>query len=445
MTKPLKQKELSLFSLIMIAIGATIGSGIFRTPNEIAVHLPSVGWMVIAWLVGGIVSIFGALSFGELASMFPKAGGFYNYLRLAFGDFCAFLFGWSMLLIIGSGSIAALALVFSDYLAEIIVIDSSQKLWIAAFIILFHTLVNVRGVLWGGNVAVFFTLAKLLGIAIVLIIGFQWGAQQVDILDFEFKNEGVVAQTNLFSSFGLAMIGVTFSFLGYHYVTFIAGEAENAKKNIPRALSISIIIITIVYVAMIAAYLKLLPFGTFLTSQGVAADAVQNAWANGGIFVALLICFSVFGTVGASILTIPRIIFAMAQDGLFFGVFGKKHSKYNTPHWAVLLIGLWSIVLLFAWGTFSSLISYVTFINSIFFALTASALVAFRRKKNPSVYRAWGYPVTTFIFIALMVFITINTLIQMPSQSIGGIVIVLLGWLGFRGMKKNHETKSQDR
>lgn len=433
------KKELSLFSLVMIAIGATIGSGIFRTPNEIAQYLPSVGWMTLVWVVGGVVSIFGALSFGELAGMYPKAGGFYNYLRDAFGDFWAFLYGWSMLLIICSGSTAALALVFSDYLEQVILISKETKLVVAAMVILFHTLINTVGVEWGSKVAVIFTLAKLFGIALLLVIGFYLGSQQVNITDFSFIHQKT-NETSLMSSFGLALIGVTFSFLGYHYITFMSGEVENAKRNVPKALAISIAVVTVVYVLMIIAYQRLLPFSEFLTSEGVAADAVGKAWQLGGKFVAVLICVSVFGTIGVNILTIPRIIYAMAQDGLFFKSFGRAHSRFNTPHRAVVLTGSWSIVLLFVWETFSNLISYVTFVNSIFFVMTALTLVVFRKRKITSAYRTWGFPITTWIFIMLMAFISVNTLLEMPSQSIGGIVLLLFGWVGFKLMKTQNKT-----
>lgn len=430
------KKQISLYSLTMIAVGSSIGSGIFRTPSEIAQYLPTTGWMLGVWLAGGLVAFCGALTFAEIASMFSKAGGFYVFLKEAFGDLPAFLYGWSMLLVINTGSLAALSLVFTSYLDELIPMSENVQLAVAVGTIALLTMMNVLGVKWGSVFASLFTSAKLIGIAIVVLIGLIAGVYAINITDFTWTSNA--AQLPLVSSFGLALIGVTFSYGGYQHATFIAAEVKDANRIVPRAMLLGIGIVCLAYLTINVAYLKLLPIEKIAASTGVASEAVSTIWVLGAKFISFLIVLSVLGTIGIYILTAPRIYYAMAQDGLFFKQFAKIHTRYQTPFGAIIFQSFWTILLLLFWKTFSNLITYVVFVDTAFFLLTAAAIFRFRKRKLTRNYSTWAYPVTPLVFIGMSAFIVVNTLIEKPEQAIAGLFFLGLGVLAYLYFKKIH-------
>lgn len=428
------KKQISLYSLTMIAVGSSIGSGVFRTPSEIAEYLPTTGWMLGVWVAGGLVALCGALTFAEIASIFQKAGGFYVFLKEAFGDLPAFLYGWSMLLVINTGSLAALTLVFTSYLNELIPMSENVQLMVAVFAIALLTLMNVLGVKWGGVFASIFTSAKLLGIAVVVVIGFVAGMYAVNMTDFTWTSNA--ENLPLVSSFGLALIGVSFSYGGYQHATFIAAEVKDADRIVPRAMLLGIGIVCLAYLSINVAYLKLLPIEKIAASTGVASEAVSTVWAWGGKFISFLIVLSVLGTIGIYILTAPRIYFAMAKDGLFFKQFAEIHPRYQTPFWAIIFQSFWTILLLVFWKTFSNLITYVVFVDTAFFFLTAATIFQFRKRKLARNYSTLAYPVTPLVFMGMSAFVVVNTLIEKPEQAIAGLFFLGLGGLAFIYFKK---------
>ncbi|AEI49886.1 APC family permease [Runella slithyformis] len=428
MSRQLK-KQITLYSLTMIAVGSSIGSGIFRTPSEIAGYLPTAGWMLAVWVAGGMVALCGALTFAEIASMFPKAGGFYVFLKEAFGELPAFLYSWSMLLVINTGSLAALTLVFTSYLNELIPMPENAQLAVAVFTIALLTIMNVLGVKWGGVFASVFTSAKLIGIAIVVCIGFVGGTYALNMTGFAWTSN--VQNLSLVSSFGLALIGVTFSYGGYQHATFLAAEVKDANRMVPRAMLMGIGIVCLAYLSVNVAYLKLLPIERISTSTGVASEAVSTVWGLGAKFISFLIVLSVLGTIGIYILTAPRIYFAMAQDGLFFKQFGEIHPRYQTPFWAIIFQSFWTILLLIFWKTFSNLITYVVFVDTLFFFLTAAAIFKFRQRKLKRNYSTLAYPITPLIFMALSAFVVVNTLIEKPEQAWAGLFFLGLGGIAY--------------
>jgi basic amino acid/polyamine antiporter, APA family len=246
------KKQITLFSLTMIAIGSSIGSGIFRTPTEIAGYLPSEGWMLAVWIAGGIIALCGALTFAEISSIFPRAGGFYAFLKEAFGDLPAFLYGWSMLLVINTGSLAALSLVFVTYLNALIPISESLQLIIAITAIILLTIMNVLGVKLGSIFASIFTSAKLLGILIVVFLGILYGTNDTNALNFAWNH---ASTDTLIPAFGLALIGVTFSYGGYQHATFIAAEVKDAQKIVPKAMIMGIFVVCAAYLTINCNYL----------------------------------------------------------------------------------------------------------------------------------------------------------------------------------------------
>ncbi len=423
------KKQISLFSLTMIAIGSSIGSGIFRTPSEIAGYLPSEGLMLLVWTLGGALALCGALTFAKIAENFSKVGGFYVYLKEAYGDLPAFLYGWSMLIVINTGSLAALSLVFTSYLKVFFSISASIELGIAIISITLLTIMNILGVKFGSLFASIFTSAKLLGILSVVIIGFLFGTN----IDVHFTNTDFQANANnlsLISAFGLALIGVSFSYGGYQHATFLAAEVKDASKIVPKALILGIIAVCAAYLAINFAYLKLIPISQIVGSGSVASDAISTVWKLGGKFISFLIILSVLGTIGIYILTAPRIYFAMADDGLFFKKFAEIHPQYHTPFWAIIFQSIWTILLLIFWKTFSNLITYVVFVDTAFFLLTAATY--FKLIKNKTFFGK----LTAIVFIAMCSFIVFNTLIEKPQQAIAGIIFLSIGSIFFLYFKR---------
>ena len=429
-------RQISLYTLTMIAIGSSIGSGIFKTPSEIAGYLPVEGWMFAVWIVGGIIALCGALTFAEIASIHPKAGGFYVFLKEAFGELPAFLYGWTMLVVVNTGSLAALSLVFASYLSFLIPISETIQVVVAVSAIVALTIMNVLGVRLGGLFASIFTTAKLLGIFIVVVIGVLLGYNNVNYTDLTWT--GNAKNLPLISAFGLALIGTTFSYGGYQHATFIAAEVKDAQRIVPRAMLLGISVVCLAYLTINMAYLRLLPIEKITTSVSVASDATTVVWSAGATFIAFLIVLSVLGTIGIYILTAPRIYFAMADDGLFFKQFAMIHSRYKTPQYAIVFQSLWTIVLLLFWKTFSDLITYVVFIDTAFFFLTAATIFVFRKKmkETTSAYRTIGYPFTPLIFMGMSAFIVINTLIEKPVQAFAGIAFLGIGVLVFYYFKR---------
>lgn len=431
------KKQISFYTLTMIAIGSSIGSGIFKTPSEIAGYLPAEGWMLTVWIVGGIIALCGALTFAEISARYPQAGGFYVFLREAFGELPAFLYGWTMLVVVNTGSLAALSLVFVSYLNILIPISETFQTIIAISTIVVLTIMNVFGVRFGGIFASIFTTAKLLGIFVVVLLGVFMGNLSVNPMNFTLSSS--VQNLPFISAFGLALIGVTFSYGGYQHATFVAAEVKDAQRVVPRAMLLGISIVCLAYLSINVAYLKLLPLANIATSKSVAADAVSTIWSTGAVFVAFLIVLSVLGTIGIYILTAPRIYFAMAEDGVFFKQFAKIHPHYKTPQYAIIFQSVWAIILLIFWQTFADLITYVVFIDTAFFFLTAATIFVFRRRKTEqnALYRTFAYPITPLIFMAMSAFIVVNTLIEKPTQAVAGLVFLVIGIGVFYFFKQN--------
>jgi basic amino acid/polyamine antiporter, APA family len=423
------KREIGLYGLTMIAIGSSIGSGIFKTPSEIAGYLPSEGLMLFVWMLGGLIAICGALTFAKIAARFPHVGGFYVFLKEAYGGLPAFLFGWSMLLVINTGSLAALSLVFTSYLSSFVPLSDNAQLIIAVVTIAVLTVMNIFGVKFGNLFASVFTSAKLLGILFVDVLGLFFGINH----DVNYLNTSFPAAQNgasLITALGLGLIGVTFSFGGYQHATFVASEVKNASRVVPKALVIGIMIVCLAYLTVNVAYLRFLPIEQIAASKSVAADAISTVWEFGAKFVSFLIIISVVGTIGIYILTAPRIYFAMADDKLFFKKFAEIHPVYGTPVWAIVYQSIWTIILLVFWKTFSNLITYVVFVDEIFFFLTAVSFFVLIKPRRPlGAFLA-------LIFIAMTGFIIVNTLFEKPQQAVAGLVFLAIGCVFFAIFRK---------
>ncbi|MFZ0280419.1 MAG: amino acid permease [Bacteroidales bacterium] len=418
-------KELTLYGLIMVAIGSCIGSGIFVTPSQIAGLIPSSGLILLVWALGGLIALTGALTFGELGSLFPKAGGIYVFLKEAYGGWLGFLYGWAYLVIITSGSIAVLSLAFTHYLSFFIPMDNTWKMITSIFTISLLTTINVFRAKFGEIFSNVFTGLKILGILLIIGFGFIFGNSDLSFREISFSTPSSAG----LSAFGVALTGVLFSYGGWQHASFLAGETKNPARNVPVAMITGAAVVTLLYLLVNISYMMMLPVSTIVSSEKVAAEAVSTILPFGGMLVAGLIAVSTFGTIGIYTLSAPRIYYAMASDGLFFRSISKVHPVFRTPVNAIIVQSVWSIVLLLFWGTLENLITYTVSVEWIFFTLAAAGIFIFRKKmKNTErPYKTFGYPVTPLIFIVINIWFVINITINKPLHMAIGIGFLLLG------------------
>jgi APA family basic amino acid/polyamine antiporter len=299
---------------------------------------------------------------------------------------------------------------------------------VAILAIVLITAINIFRVKAGEIFSSIFTGLKLVGIAGIVFAGLIWGKAQGVPLDASWDS----ASGNIWTAFGLGLIGVLWSFGGWQHASYLAAEVKDARRNVPRAMIMGALVVTLVYVLINLAYLTLLPVETISRSSSLAADAIETIIPLGGNLVAVIIAISVIGTAGIYTLSSPRIYFAMAADGLFFKKLAHVHSRFQTPVYAVVAQSLWAVFLILFWGTFEDVITYCVFTDWIFFGMAAAAIFLFRktRKTMKRPYRTWGYPVTPLIFIGMTCFFIINTLIEKPLHALAGVILIVLG-VGF--------------
>lgn len=418
-------KELTLYGLIMVAIGSCIGSGIFVTPSQIAGLIPSSGLILVVWALGGIIALTGALTFGELGALFPKAGGIYVFLKEAYGGWLGFLYGWAYLVIITSGSIAVLSLAFTHYLGFFIPMNKTWETITSIFTIAMLTTLNVFRAKFGEIFSNIFTGLKILGITLIIIAGFFMGDSSLSFGQPVFSgNSGATL-----SGFGVALTGVLFSYGGWQHASFLAGETKNAARNVPMAMIAGASIVTVIYLLVNVSYMLLLPVSKIVSSDKIAADAVSTVIPYGGILIAGLIAISTFGTIGIYTLSAPRIYYAMANDGLFFRSIARVHPRFRTPVNAIIVQSVWSVLLLLFWGTLENLITYTVSVEWIFYTLAAAGIFIFRKKYRNAerAYKTTGYPVTPLIFILINIWFLFNIMINKPLHMAIGAGFLLLG------------------
>lgn len=404
-------RTLRLSDLLFLFIGSVIGSGIFLTPGLILRQLSgSVGLSLLVWLVGGILSLLGALTYAELAAANPEAGGLYCYIRDGFGRLPAFLYGWCLFLVIASATIAALAHAFTRYLMEIIPLSNFESKIVAVVMIAVVTVVNIWGTRKSSDLQNWTTLIKA-GIvvvlsAVLLSLGHHGGELPPAL---GTTQHGM----NLFSNFGLAMIAVLWAYEGWQFGTYSAGEVVNPQKCFPKAFLLGSLLLVALYLMAIVAYLVALGPVAATASDAIAANAVAavlGPWA--GKIVALTILISTFSATNSVILTAPRVFYAMANDNLFFKKLAAVHPRFHTPANAIIALGVWSAILACA-SKFAELASGAIFIGWIFYGLAAAAIFPIRRaSKNSSIpYRVPGYPWTPLLFVLVAIAIVANPIV----------------------------------
>jgi APA family basic amino acid/polyamine antiporter len=437
---------LGFWDVVGIVVGCVIGSGIFIVPAAVAAGVQYPLLILAVWVASGILCFFGAVTFAELGAAYPQAGGMYVYLREAYGPLIAFLFGWTLFLVIDSGSIATLAVAFSSkYLPYFFPVTPLMSKVIALLFVAFLVSVNYVGTRWGAFLQNFLTVIKFGAIIAIC----------VTVLVFAKGNPGnfitpapAAVSWNLLAKMGIALVATFWAYKGWEVATFSAGEIKNPERNLPAGLLISMVTVIFLYVLTNLAYLYAFPAHVIAASSRIASDAMSFAVGPiGATIIAITILFSITGAANSNVLCSPRVFFAMASDGLFFKKIAAVHPRFLTPHVSIIAIGLWSIALSVT-GTFEQLFTYVVFGQWIFFGLTAGA-VFILRKKRPGLrrpYKTWGYPVTPAIFILAAFLVSINSLINQFWNAFAGLAIIFLGvpaYMYWHGKKKAELQASQ--
>lgn len=415
------KRTLGFWVALAIVIGSVIGSGIFKKPAVMASQLGSAEWLIVVWVVAGIVTLFGALTTAEIAGMMPATGGQFMFFKKVYGNFAGFIYGWALFSVIQSGSIASITYIFAEYTGYFVdlprfSVDTEQsiilhlpgignifplenfgvKLLTIATIWLL-TAINYRGAKFGGGIQVIFTALKLFAMVFIVGMVFGWGSNvQVPEMPV-IRTVGTVTLV----SFMAAMSGAFWGYDGWNSLTYIAGEIKNPQRNIVRALFFGLLTVIAVYVTINFAYLYVFDIQQMAQSKLVASDvAVAVAGLIGGSIVAAAIMMSTFGASNGSVMSSARIYFAMAREGLFFKNIGKLHPKYETPHNSLLLQATWASLLVLS-GTFDILTDMLVFVAWIFYAFSAVSVIILRKREpdTPRPYKVWGYPFIPVIFI----------------------------------------------
>jgi APA family basic amino acid/polyamine antiporter len=463
------KRELGLLDSTMIVAGSMIGSGIFLVSSEMARTVGSPGVILLIWLLTGVITLIAALSYGELAGMMPKAGGQYVYLKEAFNPMVGFLFGWTVFTVIQTGVIAAVAIAFAKYTAELIPFFDEKNIlfslgffhfnatqFLALLLITFLTILNLQGIKSAKLVQTSFTLAKILSLLGLIVLGIYFGlnsdAFKTNLSSFWTtfsikKNEDgsitkeLISGVVLWGAIGAAMIGSLFSSDSWNTITYTAGEVKNPQRNIPLSLFFGTLTVTILYILANVAYIMLLPMygspeGATVLAKGISfasQDRVGTAAASiifgssAVTIMALLIMVSTFGCNNGLILSGARLYYAMAKDGVFFKKAATLNKK-DVPGFALILQAIWSSILCLS-GSYGQLLDYCTFSSLLFYIITIIGLFVLRKKRPEweRPYKAFGYPVLPALYIIIASAICIDLLIYKPGTCGWGLAIVLLG------------------
>ena len=433
---PSLERVLSLLDATMINVGGIIGSGIFMVPATVAFFTGSSSLFFLVWILGGIVSLFGALSVAELGAAMPQAGGQYVYLNEAYGPIWGYLYGWSAVAVINTASIAAVGVAFSEYLGFFFPISDASIKGIAVVTIVLLTIINIVDVKSGARFQNLFTLSKLGAIFGIILLGLIMEGGTNQNLSPIFSDKPFIG---LIGPLGLAMVSVLWTFDGWIFITYVAGEVKNPGRNIPLSLIFCMLIVVSVYLLLNYVLLFILGFTGMNGSELVVSDAASVFLGNkGAAVVTLIILISLIGANNGFVLSSARINYAMARDKLFFNQAAQIHSRFKSPANALIIQCVWACLLTFT-GTFNQLITYIIFTSWIFYGMSAGAVIILRKKK-PDMdrpYKTPAYPWIPIIFIFFAIFLTINTIMEAPRDATIGAGIILAGLPLYYYWKKN--------
>lgn len=456
--------SLGLFTTIALTVGGVIGSGIFRKPGLMAGQVGSAQLLMLVWLLAGVITLFGALTNAEVASLIPETGGQYVYFEKMYGPFAGFIYGWAVFAVIQTGSISAVAYVFAEYFNQFIPLPEFAPgiaAWsfhlpfigdisplkeigtkgMAALVIMFLTIANYLGLRFGSGIQNLFTIAKVsaMGLLIIGALLLPTGGSLLNLVSTaSFRPQGLAMLTAI----AAALQGAFWAYDGWNKLTYIAGEVKNPRRNVPLGLIIGMFTVTGIYLLMNAAYAYVLPVDVMAQSKLVAADVAEKCFAGGGRWIAAAVMISTFGTTSAIILATARVYFSMAQRNVFPRFMGRVQPRFHTPGASLLVQGAWSVLLLFS-GTFDTLTDTLIFVSWIFYAAGAYGVFVMRKKEPsaPRAYKVPGYPLVPWIFIVFAVIYLLLTVYNDVSNyrlalaqgkpaiinSALGIVLVLVG------------------
>jgi APA family basic amino acid/polyamine antiporter len=442
-------RRLGVLDASNIVIGSMIGSGIFIAPSLMAGFIQTPGILILLWVVGGILTVFAALSLGELAAAYPRAGGQYVFLKEAYSPLWGFLFGWTVFLVIQSGFIAAVAIAFSKYLGVFFpFLGEANKLFSLSLLgrsvslstaqvaaigcITLLTMVNIRGVRAGASLQNVFTIAKVA--ALLFLIGAAFFFFNGSFKNFTPLLKPVLPAAStlpLFAALAVAMSKALFAYDSWNAVAFIAEEVRDPQKNIPRAMFLGSGAVALIYTLTAMAYLYVVPIRQMsaVAENRIGAAVAQSIMGQAGlIFITVAILISTFGCVNGLILPGPRLYYAMARDGIFFRKNCRIHEKFRTPHVSLVYQGAWSCVLVLS-GTYNDLLTYTAFASLLFNAMTVVGLIKLRRQR-PDLerpYRVSGYPFVPLLYVAIALFFIVYIIIGDPLNSGKGVFLILTG------------------
>lgn len=425
-------RQLGLWSAVAVLVGSTIGSGIFRSPAGIADKLPGPLPLMAVWVAGGLFALCGALTLAELSGAFPATGGMFVFIREGWGRLPAFLFGWAEVVLIRAASLGAISTTFSEYFIRVLGYDpsvapySDYVHYVAAVAIILTASFNYVGVSWSSLVLNLTTVAKYGGLLFIIGLAFFVGLPQTGGHYTPAMPDGSFH----IAAFGLALVSVLWAFDGWADLSFVAGEVKDPRRNLPRALIIGTAAVIFIYILANLAYLAVLPVEEIRRSKLVAADVAERLiGAPGVIFVAITVMLSTFGTLNATLLTAPRVFFAMAEDGLFFRRVASVHPKFNTPHVSILLATVLGVVFVML-RTFEQLADiFVTAIVPFYALAVASVFVLRKRADYDPPFRLPLYPVVPILFILATMFLLANAIID-PSSRWGTLAVLGIIALG---------------
>jgi APA family basic amino acid/polyamine antiporter len=422
----------------MIVMGGIIGAGIFVNPSVVArqVHTPAL--VLGAWVIGGGIALIGAFVYAELAALRPRVGGQYAYLRDAYHPVVAFLYGWTLLLVVQTGGMAGAAIVFGRYFHELSGLGVSEQV-VAASTLGILTIVNCLGVRAGSNVQSALMLTKLAAIALLIGVGFIIANPAPPI-----ASVGFAAPVNSGGAIGLAtaMVPVLFAYGGWQTASFVSGEMRDPQRDLPRGLLIGVVAVIVLYLSVTFVCVRVLGVDGLAATSTPASEVMRRALGDrGGRLIALGIAVSTVGFLSQSVLTAPRVYYAMARDGVFFQAVGTLNARSRVPVVAIVLQGVWAAVIALT-GKYDQILNYVVSIDVLFFGLTGASLLVFRARQRASGetegrhVRVPLHPITTIVFVAACWAVSLTTIVQYPQNAGVGVLILLIGVVVYRFWRK---------
>ncbi len=416
-------REIGLLDATMIVVSGVIGGGIFFTPSAVAGHLPNALWIIAVWLVGALIAYAGALTFAELVTRFPQAGGHYVYIREGFGPLWAFLYGWMLLLIIATGALASLALAFGGYLAAFFPLSPVGQKAVGVLIIIGFSALNIFGVKPGARTTTMLTVVKVAALVLMIGLGLFMHPRTAPPTIATLQTT-----KTMLLGFGAALVPVLFSYGGWQQLNFLAGEVRAPERRVPLALALGVSVVAIVYVGANVVYLRALGPGGMAASTALARDAgvvLFGEFASRAITA--LVAVSILAFSNVVIMATPRVFYALAQDGAFVRGLSVLHPRYHTPARAIMLQGAWAIVLVLI-GNIGALVNGVVFADWIFFGLGAASIFVIRKRdRTDASYKVPGYPFVPAFFVLAALAAVGSAILAYPKESSMGVGLMAVG------------------